>query len=74
MFEPVQSSAGWRVLVTILDKPVIGACDTALLSEQALTGDWSRPEEEGALPSVDEDGPGARLPKSGRLRKSAFAP
>jgi len=74
MFEPVQLSAGWRVLVTILDKPVIGACDTALLSEQALAGDWGRPEEEGALLSVDENRPGARLPKSGRLRKSAFAP
>jgi len=74
MFEPVQPSGGWRVLVTILDKPVVGACDTALLSEQALAEDSSRPEEEGALLSLDEDGPEARLPKSGRLRKSVFAP
>lgn len=60
MFEPVQSSAGWRILVTILDKPVIGACDTALLSEQALAGDWSQPEGEGTLPPVDENRPGAK--------------
>jgi len=73
MFEPVQSSAGWRVLVTILDKPIAGACDTALLSEQELAEDWSRPEEEGVLPPVDENRLGARLPKSGRLRKSVPA-
>lgn len=73
MLEPVQFPAEWHILVTILDKPIVGACDTALLSEQELAEDWSRPEEEGVLPPFDENRLGARLPKSGRLRKSVPA-
>jgi predicted DNA-binding antitoxin AbrB/MazE fold protein len=48
LLEPVHLPAGWRVLVTILDEPIVDVCETALLSEQALAEDWSRPEEDEA--------------------------
>jgi len=38
-----------RALVTILeDRPVVGAPESALLSEAALAEDWNRPEEDEA--------------------------
>jgi hypothetical protein len=48
LVEPVKLPAGWRVLVTILDGPIINVPETALLSEPALAEDWNRPEEDEA--------------------------
>ncbi len=46
--EPIKLPPGQRVLVTILDKPIINVPETALLSEAALAEDWNRPEEDEA--------------------------
>jgi hypothetical protein len=49
LLEAVSLSEARRALVTILDEePASEASETALLSEQALAEDWSRPEEEEA--------------------------
>ena len=48
LVEPVKLPAGQRVLVTILERPVINVPETALLSEAALAEDWNRPEEDEA--------------------------
>ncbi len=37
-----------RALVTVLDEPAAVVDDTALLSEPALSIDWSKPEEDAA--------------------------
>ncbi|MBN1593564.1 MAG: hypothetical protein JW941_10020 [Candidatus Coatesbacteria bacterium] len=44
--EPVNLTRACRAIVTIIDEA--GACETALLSEQALGEDWNRPEEDEA--------------------------
>ena len=36
------------ILVILEDEPIEGASETAVLSEAALSEDWSRPEEEEA--------------------------
>jgi hypothetical protein len=49
LLEPVHLPSARRALVTILeDRPVVGAPDSALLSESALAEDWNRPEEDQA--------------------------
>jgi hypothetical protein len=49
LLEDVRLPEARRALVTILDEEAItGVSETALLSEQALAEDWSRPEEEEA--------------------------
>jgi len=48
LVEPIKLPAGWQVLVTILDGPIINVPETALLSEPALAKDWNRPEEDEA--------------------------
>ncbi|HEY0546118.1 MAG TPA: hypothetical protein VGC91_12130 [Pyrinomonadaceae bacterium] len=49
LLESVQLTEPRRALVTILeDEPAAKVSETALLSEQALAEDWSRPEEEEA--------------------------
>jgi hypothetical protein len=48
LVEPVKLPAGWRVLVTILERPIVDVPETALLSEAALAEDWNRPEEDKA--------------------------
>lgn len=49
LLEPLELSEPRRALVTILeDAPRISVAETALLSEQALAEDWSRPEEDEA--------------------------
>ena len=48
LVEPIRLPAGQRVLVTILDGPIISVPETALLSEPALAEDWNRPEEDEA--------------------------
>jgi len=48
LVEPIKLPAGWRVLVTILEKPTISVPETALLSEPALAEDWNRREEDEA--------------------------
>jgi len=48
LVEPIKLPAGWRVLVTILDRPIAGVSETALLSEPALAEDWNQPEEDEA--------------------------
>jgi len=48
LVEPIKLPAGWRVLVTILERPIISVSETALLSEPALAEDWNRPEEDEA--------------------------
>ncbi len=49
LLESVQIKEPRRALVTILeDEPAARLSETALLSEQALAEDWSRPEEDAA--------------------------
>jgi hypothetical protein len=49
LLEKVELSGTRRALVTILEEaPSSEARETALLSEQALAEDWSRPEEDEA--------------------------
>ncbi|MDA2930248.1 hypothetical protein MYX84_09920 [Acidobacteria bacterium AH-259-O06] len=49
LLESVQLPAARRALVTILeDQPLASVHETALLSEQALAADWSKPEEDEA--------------------------
>ena len=49
LLEAVQLPAARRALVTILEeRPVAGVPESALLSEAALTEDWSRPKEDEA--------------------------
>ncbi len=48
LVEPINLTTGWRVLVTILERPIISVSETELLSEQALAEDWNRPEEDEA--------------------------
>jgi len=49
LLEPVHLPSARRALVTILDdRPVVGAPESALLSEAALAEDWNRPEEDQA--------------------------
>lgn len=49
LLEPVQLPTARRALVTILEEvPIASVSETALLSEQALAEDWSRPEEDAA--------------------------
>jgi len=49
LLEDVRLSGPRRALVTILeDAPRADAEETALLSEEALAADWSRPEEDAA--------------------------
>ena len=47
LLENVRPSTVRRALVTILEEPP-AASDTALLSEEALSEDWNRPEEDAA--------------------------
>jgi hypothetical protein len=44
----VRVDAPRRALVMVLEEPPIVAGEAALLAEQALATDWSRPEEEAA--------------------------
>jgi len=49
LLEPVQLVSSHRAIVVILDDPAgPGIHESALLSEQALAEDWSRPEEDAA--------------------------
>jgi hypothetical protein len=49
LLEDVRLPEARRALVTILEEEAItGVSETALLSEQALAEDWSRPEEDEA--------------------------
>ena len=48
---PVSLPPGSQLLITVLEAP--GASDTALLSEDALAADWSRPEEDAAWAGLD---------------------
>jgi len=47
LLEPLHLSAARRALVTILEERLV-APESALLSEPALSEDWSRPEEDKA--------------------------
>jgi hypothetical protein len=49
LLESIQLPASRRALVTILDEPVRMLSETSLLSEQALTENWLKPEEDQAL-------------------------
>jgi hypothetical protein len=46
--EPIRLQGKHRALVTVLEEPPAEAMETALLSEAALSADWSRPEEDEA--------------------------
>jgi hypothetical protein len=49
LLEEVKLTGMRRALVTILEEaPVVEASETALLSEQTLAADWTRPEEDEA--------------------------
>ena len=48
LLEPVRLPESRRALVSILEEPVLGTSETALLSEPSLAEDWNRPEEEEA--------------------------
>ena len=50
--EPVSLPPGSQLLITVLSAP--DASETALLSEDALAADWSRPEEDAAWAELDE--------------------
>jgi len=50
--EPVSLPPGSRLLITVLSAP--DDSDTALLSEDALAADWSRPEEDAAWAALDQ--------------------
>lgn len=49
--EPLSLPPGSRLLITVLNAP--RASETALLSEDALAADWSRPEEDAAWAGLD---------------------
>jgi len=48
LLEPVRLPGLRRALVSILEEPVLGNSETALLSEPSLAEDWNRPEEDEA--------------------------
>jgi hypothetical protein len=48
LLESINLPTARRALVTILEEPATSISETALLSEQALTQDWNRPEEDAA--------------------------
>ena len=49
LLEPVHPRVACRALVTILEeRPVEQAPESALLSEEGLAQDWTRPEEDEA--------------------------
>lgn len=48
LLQPVRLGSIRRALVVILDEPEVINDETALLSEAALTDDWSRAEEDAA--------------------------
>ena len=49
LLETVQLTEARRALVTILEEePTAKVSETALLSEQSLAEDWTRPEEDAA--------------------------
>lgn len=49
LLAPIRLAEARRALVTILEEqPTAGACETALLSEQALGEDWNKAEEDAA--------------------------
>jgi hypothetical protein len=48
LLEPVEVASACRALVLILDEPIAGASECALLSEAALAEDWNRSEEDAA--------------------------
>ena len=50
--EPVSLPPGSRVLITVIS--AADTSDTALLSEDALAADWSRPEEDSAWSALDQ--------------------
>jgi hypothetical protein len=49
LLQPIRLTETRRALVTILEEqPAAGVSETALLSEQTLSEDWNRPEEDEA--------------------------
>ena len=49
LLQPIRLAETRRALVTILEEqPAAGVSETALLSEQTLSEDWNRPEEDEA--------------------------
>ena len=57
--EPVRLKRSYRALVTILDQAEtdkeMNVADTALISEQALSEDWNRKEEDEAWSHLEQD-------------------
>ena len=48
LLEPVEFESARRALVLILDEPMAGFNEAALLSERSLAQDWNRSEEDAA--------------------------
>ena len=48
LLESVEIESARRALVLILDEPMAGLNETALLSERSLAQDWNRSEEDAA--------------------------
>nr|VFJ50172.1 MAG: hypothetical protein BECKFW1821B_GA0114236_100646 [Candidatus Kentron sp. FW] len=46
--EPLPIKGGYRAFIAVLDEPPGNAPETALLSEDSLSADWARPEEDEA--------------------------
>ena len=46
LMEPIHVAHACRAIVTIIEDPEVS--ETALLSQQALSKDWERPEEDAA--------------------------
>jgi len=48
LLESIEVESARRALVLILDEPMAGMNEAALLSEASLAQDWNRPEEDAA--------------------------
>jgi len=55
LLEPIRLPEARRAVVTILDEPMLGVPETALLSETALGEDWNRPEEDAAWSHLQQE-------------------
>jgi len=53
--EPILLNNPCRAIVTILDEKAEVVSETALLSEESLSEDWNRPEEDEAWSHLQKD-------------------
>ncbi len=53
LVEPIHLAHACRAIITIIEEPEIS--ETALLSQQSLSKDWERPEEDAAWSHLQQD-------------------